>query len=310
MDILLLVFVPFGLVTLQVLVHPTVGTPIAAMKRFFVVSLFCLATLALSDSHRKIIGQSEAQNDAFHSSLLQQLADSRTSNSSDNVATPFSQMDHLELAGPGSFVTFATNSSTGLQIYTTDSLPANPAPPSACATALTAVIPCNDTIPLMAYVTFYFLSTFALKRCTCFSISPYLFTKDLAVVCTSTCSAGLQSYRSSVVSACGNYMVKDSANNSYSPTLAGDFVSGPYMVQCLKDPTSGDFCGPILQSLNTTEGILSLPKNQLCSFCVLETLNVTLSNPTSYSLPLANLLSQAITTCGEYVQLCYCIPFY
>jgi len=96
-------------------------------------------------------------------------------------------------------------------------------------------------------------------------------------------------------------MITDSSNNTYAPTLALDYVSGPYTVQCLKDPDSGDFCGPIVESYNTTNGLLSLPTNELCTYCTLETLNATLSNPTSYSVALADLLSSAITTCGAYV---------
>ena len=96
-------------------------------------------------------------------------------------------------------------------------------------------------------------------------------------------------------------MITDSSNNTYAPTLALDYVSGPYTVQCLQDPDSGDFCGPIVESYNTTNGLLSLPTNELCTYCTLETLNATLSNPTSYSIALADLLSSAIATCGAYV---------
>ena len=135
------------------------------------------------------------------------------------------------------------------------------------------------------------------------SLSPYLFSDDLHLVCTSNCIVGLESYRAGVVSACGNYMITDSSNNTYAPTLALDYVSGPYTVQCLQDPLSGDLCSPIVESYNTTNGLLSLPTNELCTFCTLKTLNATLSNPTSYSIALADLLSSAIATCGTYVPL-------
>lgn len=136
-----------------------------------------------------------------------------------------------------------------------------------------------------------------------FRLSPYLFSDDLQLVCTNDCLVGLESYRAGVVSACGNYVITDSSNNQYPPTLALDYVSGPYTVQCLKDPVSGAFCGPIVESYNTTNGLLSLSTSQLCTYCTLETLNATLSNPTSYSVDLAGLLSSAITTCGAYVYL-------
>jgi hypothetical protein len=42
--------------------------------------------------------------------------------------------------------------STSFQIYTSDTLPTDPALPSACATALTANVACNSTIQLMGSV--------------------------------------------------------------------------------------------------------------------------------------------------------------
>lgn len=134
------------------------------------------------------------------------------------------------------------------------------------------------------------------------SLSPYLFSGDLPLLCTNDCFDGLESYRAGVVSACGNFMITDSSGNTYAPTLAVDYVAGPYTVQCLKDPGSGNFCGTVIESYNTTDGLLSLPTNELCTFCTLETLNATLSNPTSYSDDLAGLLSSAIATCGAYVS--------
>uniref|UniRef100_A0A8H7XNW2 LysM domain-containing protein n=1 Tax=Psilocybe cubensis TaxID=181762 RepID=A0A8H7XNW2_PSICU len=130
------------------------------------------------------------------------------------------------------------------------------------------------------------------------ALGPYLFTNDLPTLCTDDCLHGLVSYRADVVSACGNYLITDTGGNSYPPTLAVDYVSGPYTVQCLKDPDSGNFCGTVIESYNTTDGLLSLPTNELCTFCTLETLNATLSNPTSFSDDLADILSSAINTCG------------
>ncbi|KAF8816938.1 hypothetical protein BYT27DRAFT_7154018 [Phlegmacium glaucopus] len=243
--------------------------------RGFTVLLFLFSTPAfgLSDFQRKFKGQEKAHNDAFHADLLKQITESHSTSTNDSVSH-FSSDLKLD-----SFVSFADNATNSLQIYTSDSLPTNPAPPNDCATAMTAVIPCNSTIPLMA-------------------LNPYLFSNDLQIVCTTDCQVGLESYRAGVISACGNYMITDSSNNTYAPTLAVDYVSGPYVVQCLQDPGTGDFCGPIVQSYNTTNGLLTLPTNELCTFCTLETLNATLSNPTSYSVDLANLLSSAIGICG------------
>ncbi|KAH9480415.1 LysM domain-containing protein [Psilocybe cubensis] len=228
----------------------------------FLPLLLFLGVVEGSDFHQKLRGKDKAHNDAFHSGLLKQLADSRkgTTGTNDTIASTHKSLD-LEV--PNAFITFATDAVVGLQIYTADTLPTNPAPSTACASALTATIP-----------------------------------YDLDLVCTNDCLVGLESYRAGVVSACGNYVVTDSSNNQYPPTLALDYVSGPYTVQCLKDPVSGAFCGPIIKSYNTTNGLLSLPTSQLCTYCTLETLNATLSNPTSYSVDLAGLLTSAITTCG------------
>lgn len=111
-----------------------------------------IVALGLSDVHRKVNGQSEVQNKAFHSSLLKQLADSRS-----NSTSPSFQTSTLDLAVADPSTTFATNATGSLQIYTSDSLPTNPAPSEECATALTATIPCNSTIPLMAYALFIFV---------------------------------------------------------------------------------------------------------------------------------------------------------
>ncbi|KAJ7062147.1 hypothetical protein C8F01DRAFT_986832 [Mycena amicta] len=116
------------------------------------------------------------------------------------------------------------------------------------------------------------------------------------VQCNSTIP--LMSYRTNVVSACKNFGISTSNNISYVPTLGIDTIAGPYTVQCLQDPTSKSFCQPLLASLNSTGGLLTLPNSELCTFCPLKTLNTTLSNPVTYSTPVAQLLSSAITQCG------------
>ena len=148
-------------------------------------------------------------------------------------------------------------------------------------------------------------------------VDPFLLNDnaDLQTVCTSTCTQSLVSYRSNVVSACGSFTIK-SNNVTYPPTYAVDKILGAYTVQCLQDPTTHAFCGPAFAALNATGGLLvsplsadavdfvlmsrqSLPTSQLCTFCTLKTLNATLSNPATYSAPLAATLKSAITTCGS-----------
>ncbi|KAI5116230.1 hypothetical protein M0805_001222 [Coniferiporia weirii] len=257
------------------------------------VFLNASVALGVSDFQKKVSKQGNAQNDAFHKNLLKQLADARSSSLSQSLnafptqiglfhpALPTSNLSDLsfQVAATTPY-SFATNASNTFQVYTEDTLSTTPAPSDQCATALTATLACNSTIPLMA-------------------ISPYIFTDDLSIVCTNDCTVALESYRAGVVSGCKGYSIAGSGNITYAPTLAVDYVAGPYMVQCLQDPSTLQYCGPLVESYNATGGLLSLPTNELCSYCTLETLNVTLSNPVTYSVAVASLLSSAVQTCGQ-----------
>ena len=104
-----------------------------------------------SDLHNKLIGHAAAHDKAFHDDLLKQLADARASTSLSNSS---SQSTALKLKA-GSILlddAITANDTNTLQIYTEDTLPTDPVPSSACATALTASVLCNSTIPLIAYV--------------------------------------------------------------------------------------------------------------------------------------------------------------
>ncbi|KAK6987472.1 hypothetical protein R3P38DRAFT_2661607 [Favolaschia claudopus] len=254
----------------------------------FLVPLLLSHSAVSNRFHKAINHIKSAQDKAFHEALLQQLAASR-GNGSDSVRPvhPEPLVADMDLslrpavdAASNSSGGFADGSTSSLQIYTTGSLPTSPAPSSACAAALTATVGCNSTVPLM-------------------SSYPYLLINDLPTICTSSCAASLATYRANVVSACKNFGISGSNNVSYLPSLAVDTIAGPYTVQCLQDPTSAKFCEPMLVSFNSTGGLLSLPTTQLCTFCTLKTLNATLSNPVTYSIPVAQLLSVAITQCGS-----------
>ncbi|KAF7288367.1 hypothetical protein HMN09_01399600 [Mycena chlorophos] len=221
-------------------------------------------------------------NKAFHDALLKQLQNSRLPVPQTDV-----ELDNLLATGPVRVE--ALNTSTirvdasviGFTLYTTDNLPTNPAPSSACASALTASINCNSTISTLG-------------------IGTVLTDAELDSVCTSSCSSSLTSYRANVVSACKGYaMVLDPTTNvSYAPTLTVDYIDGPYNVQCLKDSTSGQFCSDVIDGFDATDGIPSLPKNELCSFCTLSVLNTTLLSSVLYSSSLESLYDAIATTCG------------
>ncbi|KAF7288352.1 hypothetical protein HMN09_01397600 [Mycena chlorophos] len=221
-------------------------------------------------------------NKAFHDELLKQLQNSRLSGAQTDA-----DLDNLLATGP----TKALNTTRsaihvdptviGFNLYTTDNLPTSPAPSSACANALTANIDCNSTISTLG-------------------IGTELSDAELHSVCTSTCTSSLASYRATIVSACAGYaMVLDPTTNaSYAPTLAVDYIGGPYNVQCLKDSTSGKFCSDVIDGFNATDGIPSLPNDELCSFCTLSILNTTLLNSVLYSPSLESLYDNIATKCG------------
>ncbi|KAJ6503696.1 hypothetical protein C8R45DRAFT_1185524, partial [Mycena sanguinolenta] len=84
----------------------------------------------------------------------------------------------------------------------------------------------------------------------------------------------------------------------YAPTLAVDSISGPYAVQCLKDKTTGAFCEDIIMGFNATNGISSLPQSELCSYCVLATMNATLLNSVLFTPAMEAFYDSLSTTCG------------
>ncbi|KAF7343654.1 hypothetical protein MSAN_01986300 [Mycena sanguinolenta] len=236
---------------------------------------------------QKLDAKVDASNKAFHEALLKQLAESRlsTTNTQSDAVVPMLEDLNILASAANSSTTSTPQSDAatiGFAIYTGNTLPSNPTPPTACVTALMATIECNSTIPLMG-------------------ISSALFDdSDLSMVCTSTCASSLASYRANVVSACAGYtMVLDtSTNTSYAPTLAVDSISGPYTVQCLKDPTTGDFCEDVIVGYNATGGIASLPQSELCSYCVLGTMNATLLNSVLFTPAMEAFYDSIATTCG------------
>ncbi|TFY61113.1 hypothetical protein EVJ58_g4714 [Rhodofomes roseus] len=243
----------------------------------------------LSSFKHRLSSISDAHDALFHDLLLGQLRSVRAS-ATPSSATPASTLSAasslhlgiLDTTPDNATSTYADNSTTSFVLYTSDSLPTSPGPPSACATALTATIECNSTVPLM-------------------SSYDYLFqdTADLEAVCTSACTTALTGYRSAVAINCAGYVFTDSANTTYPSTYVIDTVLGAYELQCLYDSSDAQYCGPVVNEYNATGGLLSLPTDELCTFCTLETLNITVSNPTTFSYPLQDLLSEAVEQCGS-----------
>ncbi|KAJ6492288.1 hypothetical protein C8R45DRAFT_990841 [Mycena sanguinolenta] len=228
---------------------------------------------------QKLDAQTDASNNAFHEALLKQLAEARLSTTAaqPDVSAAAPMLYDLNVLASTSNSSAASisqsdTSTVGFAIYTGNTLPSNPTPSTACATALMADIACNSTIPLMGY-------------------------------------------RANVISACAGYtMILDSSTNTsyvqlvsyfsalkldrYAPTLAVDSISGPYTVQCLKDTTTGAFCADVIMGFNATNGISSLPQSELCSYCVLATMNATLLNSILFTPAMEAFYDSLSTTCG------------
>lgn len=172
------------------------------------------------------------------------------------------------------------------------------------------------------------------------SASPFFSTSILGAICTSACASSLQSHRSNIVSACGDYMLPGPNNISYAreftvkyvagklnlrntsslilATVAVDTISGPYQQQCLTDSwavilvlrkynphpwnrSTGLFCNEVLPAYNTASGlVLGYANSELCTSCVLGTLQITLENPLSFSQSVFSTLQTALGTCGSW----------
>ncbi|KAF9480726.1 hypothetical protein BDN70DRAFT_992517 [Pholiota conissans] len=235
----------------------------AVLLLYFLKDAFVLASGSKESFVQKLHGVSVAHQRLHQSQMLDHLAASTA------------------VTGAPSLPSTILAAASGFQLYASDSLPTSPAPPSACANALTGTLSCDPSVQLMAANVFFNSSM-------------------LSTLCTSACTSSLKTYRSGVVSACGSYQLPGPNNISYAPTLAIDTLSGPYQQQCLTDTSSGSFCNDVLPTYNASvSGVLGYPHNELCTSCVLGTLQLTLENPLSYSQSTFNTLQNALGACGS-----------
>ncbi|KIJ58950.1 carbohydrate-binding module family 50 protein [Hydnomerulius pinastri MD-312] len=264
------------------------------------VSLYLLLFIAVVGAEARgslknsIHGGQVAQDYAAQAQRLQDLASLASSSSialnttgttaTSGTATATTSGTATPTTSAAVMGTAGTNTTTvGFAIYSASNLPTGAfAPPSACATALMATIECNSTILLMG-------------------INPSFDAPSLQAMCTASCTSSLQSYRANVVSACVDYTMPTSNNRTYPPTLAADTILEPYNTECLTDPTTGEYCNAILPSYGPipAQGVLGYPQNELCTPCMLGTLNVSLSNPLTFSYSGYSSLQSALNLCGS-----------
>ncbi|KAJ6533673.1 hypothetical protein B0H19DRAFT_1383637 [Mycena capillaripes] len=269
------------------------------MKALLSILVLVTALCCAKDSfHHKVHGVAVAHDKAAQTQRVQDLA-ALASNSASSLlpSASVSGLNSLQLhsasastsgsmssaaAGVSATSTPFAAAAVSFQIYTNAFLPSSPAPPAACASALTASVACNKTIQLLGS-------------------SPFYDGPSLTAMCTTGCMASLNTYRANVIAACGKYQMPGPNNVSYAPTLAVDTISGPYAVQCRQDPTTGKFCNQVLSSFGPTpaQGILGYPSNELCTPCMLGTMNSTLSNPLTFYPDFYAVLQSALKTCGS-----------
>lgn len=134
------------------------STTMGCWNKHLFILLSCVYPFAVASQFSKFLGgYSAAYNDYFHDGLLKQLNAFRQSTTTATTATtdlPLSTSGLQPAATVNNAVNFATQSTSTFQIYTSDMIPTNPSPPSACAAALSATISCNSTISLMRYMLF------------------------------------------------------------------------------------------------------------------------------------------------------------
>jgi hypothetical protein len=120
----------------------------------YITSLCVSQVLAGNSFKNKIQGIHDAQDIVFHNELLKQLAhDQHGQPVLDSPSAAIAQtvdFPEFALSSAMSAFQFGDNSTNSIQIYTNGTLPTSPAPPTACASALTASIACNSTVPLMS----------------------------------------------------------------------------------------------------------------------------------------------------------------
>ncbi|KAJ6086049.1 LysM domain protein [Penicillium sp. IBT 16267x] len=145
----------------------------------------------------------------------------------------------------------------------------------ACLDALQGTVNCNSSlVNIAAADSFYGIDN-----------ETYVF------LCNDGCSSSLESYHSSVSSACAG---QDEAWSGYPATYFGDVYWATYNLSCLAEPISGSSCmgnGKIVKTdyfntiaSNYTDDIspTSLPSSVACSPCVLELYKLLQKTPYSY----------------------------
>ncbi|KAF7184584.1 hypothetical protein CNMCM7691_005768 [Aspergillus felis] len=116
---------------------------------------------------------------------------------------------------------------------------------------------------------------------------------QLATICTDNCLESLQSFRSQLLQSC--------AGESYPldgqlvpATYNADQLLFTYNYTCLKDPSTGEYCAPLVDQWSQD----GPTPQQSCSDCMLRTFQVELNSPFAYDVEFANYYSSLTSSCG------------
>jgi hypothetical protein len=167
-----------------------------------------------------------------------------------------------------------------------------------------------------------------------FRSNPFYDGPSLAAMCTSSCTTSLSTYRANVVSACGTYQIPGPNDVAYArqfsdPKLQMQLLNFTYsdigrrlnfrpICGAVPDgsvrlssvlgarplilrSTTNEFCNEVLSTFGPTpaQGLLGYPTNELCTPCMLGTMNATLSNPLTFYPDFYAVLQSALKICGS-----------
>ncbi|KAL2813235.1 hypothetical protein BJX63DRAFT_394482 [Aspergillus granulosus] len=152
--------------------------------------------------------------------------------------------------------------------------------PDACKTSLTQAVKCDP-------YTLLFLAE-AYRG----SLDNDTLTES---VCDPGCGLSLKSWFDNVATTCEGSNVTGSAATKYG----GQIWSG-YNETCLTDPESGEYCNDVIAGFTDVEYTSDRPKDELCSFCYVQRLEMMQQSPYSvYDEYFQRDLETVYAVCGH-----------
>lgn len=162
-------------------------------------------------------------------------------------------------------------SNNTLTIYSASSLNINAA--ADCITALTANVTCYSQLQKAVLETNSWSSA------------------ALGLICSQTCTNGLDSYVSSVDKACGSDTIYNISGTIQTASNAGREVQWKQSATCLTDPSSGNYCNVIFQQSSSG-------KDVACSNCALTYLTTLANSQWGQEIVDPAMVSRQVSSCS------------